>query len=122
MKSAEKHLLCRLVIGAGATFVARATIAQPQMCENLIKKGIQHNGFSVIEIMTHCHTQFGRKNKRSRPLDNFNFFKDASVMKAKADSMSEEELAGKIVIGEFLYKEAKEYTERYDTVIERARG
>jgi 2-oxoglutarate ferredoxin oxidoreductase subunit beta len=52
------------------------------MCESLIKKGIQHDGFSVIEIMTHCHTQFGWKNKRGRPLDNCNFFKDNSGMKA----------------------------------------
>ena len=110
--------ICRLAIGAGATFVARATIAQPQMCETLFKKGIQHDGFSVIEIMTHCHTQYGRKNKRSRPLDNFNHFKDQSVMKAKADGMSKEELAGKYVIGElYSENEAEEYTKTYDRLI-----
>ena len=42
--------------------------------------------------------------------------------KAKADTMTEEELAGKIIIGELLNKQAKEYTERYAEVIERARG
>lgn len=113
--------ICRLAIGAGATFVARATIAQPQLCESLIKKGIQHDGFSVIEIMTHCHTQYGRKNKLGRPLDNFNYFKDRSVMKAKADSMSQEELDGKYVIGELYSKDdAEEYTKKYARVIERA--
>jgi 2-oxoglutarate ferredoxin oxidoreductase subunit beta len=113
--------ICRLAMGAGATFVARATIAQPQMCETLIKKGIQHNGFSVIEIMTHCHTQFGRKNKRARPLDNFNHFKDLSVMKAKADGMTPEELDGKYVIGELLHDEsAEEYTKKYDKVVAKA--
>jgi 2-oxoglutarate ferredoxin oxidoreductase subunit beta len=113
--------ICRLAIGAGATFVARATIAQPQMCETLIKKGVQHDGFSVIEIMTHCHTQFGRKNKRSRPLDNFNFFKDRSVMKAKADGMTPGELEDKFVIGELFYDNTvEEYTKKYDRVIEKA--
>jgi 2-oxoglutarate ferredoxin oxidoreductase subunit beta len=114
--------ICKLAIGAGATFVARATIAQPQMCEGLIKKGIEHNGFSVIEVMTHCHTQFGRKNKRGKPMDNFNYFKDGSVLKAKADTMSPEELRGKIVIGELHHAEGIEYTDRYKTVIEKARG
>ncbi|MDR1021231.1 MAG: 2-oxoacid:ferredoxin oxidoreductase subunit beta [Synergistaceae bacterium] len=114
--------ICKLAIGAGATFVARATIAQPQMCEALIKKGIDHNGFSVIEIMTHCHTQFGRKNKRGKPIDNFNYFKDASVMKAKADAMSREDLRGKVVIGELHHAEGIEYTDRYKSVIEKARG
>ncbi len=98
------------------------SIAQPQMCETLIKKGVEHDGFSVIEIMTHCHTQFGRKNKRSRPLDNFNFFKDRSVMKAKADGMSAEELTDKIVIGELFSASGEEYTKKYERVIERARG
>jgi 2-oxoglutarate ferredoxin oxidoreductase subunit beta len=115
--------ICRLAIGAGATFVARATIAQPQMCETLIKKGIQHDGFSVIEIMTHCHTQFGRKNKRPRPLDNLNFFKDNSVPKAKADSMTLEELDGKYIIGELYYNDGvEEYSKKYEKVIERAGG
>lgn len=114
--------ICKLAIGAGASYVARATIAQPQLCENFIKKGIENDGFAVIEIMTHCHTQFGRKNKRARPLDNFNFFKDRSVMKAKADGMSEEELEGKIVIGELRNVPGEEYTKKYDRVIERARG
>jgi len=114
--------LCKLAIGAGATYVARATIAQPQLCETLIKKAIQNDGFSVVEIVTHCHTQFGRKNKRSRPLDNFNFFKDHSVMKAKADTMSPEELEGKIVIGELHNVKGEEYTHRYQQLIERVRG
>jgi 2-oxoglutarate ferredoxin oxidoreductase subunit beta len=114
--------ICKLAIGAGATFVARSTIAQPQMCESLIKKGIEHDGFAVVEIMTHCHTQFGRKNKRSKPMDNFNYFKDGSVLKAKADAMSPEELRGKIVIGELHHADGVEYTDRYKRVIEKARG
>jgi 2-oxoglutarate ferredoxin oxidoreductase subunit beta len=113
--------ICKLAMGAGATFVARATIAQPPMCESLIKKGIQHDGFSVIEIMTHCHTQFGRKNKRGKPLDNYNLFKENSVPKAKADTMTAEELKGKYVIGELFHDEsAVEYTKKYDEVIAKA--
>jgi 2-oxoglutarate ferredoxin oxidoreductase subunit beta len=115
--------ICHLAIGAGATFVARATIAQPQLCETLIKKGIQHDGFSVIEIMTHCHTQYGRRNKLERPLDNFSHFKDRSVMKSEADSMSRKDLADKYVIGElFCNNDSEEYTKKYARVIERAGG
>ncbi len=114
--------ICNLAAGAGATYVARATIAQPAMCEQYIKKGIQHKGFSVIEIVTHCHTQFGRKNKRSSPVDNLNFFKQASVAKAKADQMSPEELVGKIITGEFVNKDIPEYTEQYDKLIAKVRG
>jgi 2-oxoglutarate ferredoxin oxidoreductase subunit beta len=114
--------LCKLAIGAGATFVARGTIAQPRMCEALIRKGIEHDGFSVIEVMTHCHTQFGRKNNRVKPIDNVNYFKGASVLKAEADAMSPEELRGKVVIGELHHAEGIEYTDRYRGVIEKAGG
>ena len=115
--------ICELAKGAGATFVARATVAQPALCEQILKKAIEHQkkGFAVVEIVSFCHTQFGRKNKRSRPMDNFNYLKDNSVMKAKADTMTAEELDGKIVIGEFVNIEsAREYSERYNDVIARA--
>lgn len=114
--------ICKLAIGAGATFVARSTIANPMQCEQLIKKGIEHDGFSVIEIITHCHTQYGRKNKRSQPGQNYAFFKEHSVQKAAADKMTPEELEGKIICGELHEAAGVEYTKKYDQVIERARG
>ncbi len=114
--------LCNLAAAAGATYVARATVAQPQLIEQYIKKGIQNKGFSVVEVMTHCHTQFGRRNKLARPIDNINRFKQVSVTKAKADAMKPEELEGKIVIGEIMDRERPEYVEQYLRLIERARG
>ena len=117
--------VCKLAEGAGATFVARATVANPAMCEQLLKKAIEHQkkGFAVVEIISYCHTQFGRKNKRSRPTDNIKWLKEHTVMKAQADKMTPEELEGKIVVGEFVNKEnAREYTDRYNDVIERAKA
>ena len=72
--------------------------------------------------MTHCHTQFGRKNKRPRPIDNINFFKDNSIMYNKAATMPPEQLEGKIVIGEFANVELPEYVEQYLNLIERVGG
>lgn len=117
--------VCRLAEGAGATYVARATVANPIQCEQILKKAIQHQqkGFAVVEIITYCHTQFGRKNKRSNPVDNYKFLKEHAVLKAQADKMTPEQLAGKIITGEFVNKEdAREYTKRYDEVIARAQG
>jgi len=114
--------LCNLAAAAGATYVARATVAQPQLIEQYIKKGVQNKGFSVVEVMTHCHTQFGRRNKLPRPIDNINRFKQVSVTKTKADAMKPEELEGKIVIGELMDRERPEYVEQYLRLIERARG
>lgn len=114
--------ICKLAEGAGASFVARGTIANPVQCEQLIRKGIQNKGFSVIEILSSCHTQYGRKNKRRRPIDNINYFRENIVPLAKAKTMSSEELEDKIVTGEFVNRPAPEYTEQYEKLIERVRG
>jgi 2-oxoglutarate ferredoxin oxidoreductase subunit beta len=114
--------ICKLAEGAGATYVARATIANPVQAEQFIKAGISNKGFSVVEILTHCHTQFGRKNNRRTPIDNVNFFKANSVPLNKAKDMSPEELAGKIVVGEFVKKSIPEYTEQYQAMVKRVGG
>ncbi len=114
--------ICKLAEGAGATYVARATIANPVQAEQFIKAGISNKGFSVVEILTHCHTQFGRKNNRRTPIDNVNFFKANSVPLNKAKDMSPEELAGKIVVGEFVKKSIPEYTEQYQALVKRVGG
>lgn len=114
--------LCRLAEGAGATFVARSTIANPKQCEKFIADGIKHKGFSVIEIISSCHTQFGRRNKFRTPIDNLNRIKDNSVPFAKAQVMSKEELAGKYVTGEFVNIQSPEYTEQYLRLVDRLKG
>ncbi|HCA40225.1 MAG TPA: 2-oxoacid:ferredoxin oxidoreductase subunit beta [Aminobacterium sp.] len=114
--------ICRLAEGAGASYVARATIANPKMAEQYIMNGINKKGFAVVEIVSSCHTQFGRRNKRRSPMDNINFFRENSVSIAKAKDMSPEELQGKIVVGEFVNRDVPEYTEQYLSLIEMVRG
>jgi len=111
--------VCKLAQGAGATYVARTTVAQPVLCEQYIKNGIANRGFSVIEILTNCHTQFGRRNNLRTPVDNLNFFKKNSVPLAKAQGMTPADLEGKIVTGEFVKREAPEYTDLYRGLVER---
>ena len=114
--------ICKLAEGAGASYVARATIANPKQVEMFIKKGIQKKGFSVIEIVSSCHTQFGRRNKRRTPIDNINYFKENSIALEKSKTMAPEELEGKIIIGEFINKEIPEYTDQYLDLIAKVRG
>jgi 2-oxoglutarate ferredoxin oxidoreductase subunit beta len=114
--------ICRLAEGAGATFVARTTIANPKQCEKFIADGIKHKGFSVIEIISSCHTQFGRRNKFRTPIENLNRIKDLSVSSNKAKDMTQEELQGKYVTGEFVNIESTEYTEQYLHLVDRVRG
>ena len=71
---------CELAKSAGATFVARSTAYHVKHAESMIKQGLEHKGFSVIEIISNCHTSYGKINKLGEPIDMLNHMKDASVM------------------------------------------
>jgi len=50
---------CSLVAAAGGTYVARWTTAHPVQLEKAIAEGIEHKGFSFIEVLTQCPVQAG---------------------------------------------------------------
>lgn len=69
-----------LAKAAGATFVARANTVNVKQLRNNIEKGILHDGFSFIEVMTQCPTQAGRNIFGSGdPAFLFNEIKKRSV-------------------------------------------
>jgi 2-oxoglutarate ferredoxin oxidoreductase subunit beta len=47
-----------MVLSYGASFVARGFSSQPRELAELIKRGIQHRGFSFIQVMSPCVTYF----------------------------------------------------------------
>lgn len=96
--------LCKLVKGAGATYIARGTASRVRQLEKLIKQGIEHKGFSFIEAVVPCPTEYGRRNPPANAIDMLEAAREASVDKAKADKMKAEELMGKIVTG-LLYQD-----------------
>ena len=115
--------ICSLAAAAGATYVARSTVYHVNMLINQIAEGINHQGFSVVEAVCDCPTLYGRLNKKGAAPDMLLGFKENAVMKAKADTMTEEEMKGKIVIGNFAKRvDRKEYTAQYDSIIESAKG
>ena len=99
--------LVKLVEAAGATFVSRWSTNKPQQSIRAIKKAIQHKGFSFVEIVSQCTTGFGRKAiNSSSPTKLLAWIKDRSITKAESEKMSDEDLMGKFVLGDFVDKEA----------------
>jgi 2-oxoglutarate/2-oxoacid ferredoxin oxidoreductase subunit beta len=45
-----------LALAAGATFVARGFSAQPKQLVAMIKAGVEHRGFAIVEVMSPCVT------------------------------------------------------------------
>lgn len=115
--------IVELTKAAGATFVARATTFHTQLLIDLIAKGIQHKGFSIIEAVSACPISFGRQNKMGGPAEMMKWQRDHAVMLAAWNKLTDEQRVGKFPIG-LLHEVTgkKEYTEAYDELIAYAQG
>ncbi len=97
--------LCQLAASAGATLVSRWNTSKPMRAIKAIKKALTHEGFSLVEIVCQCPTNFGRKALASGdPIRGMEWIKEHSVSMKQAEEMSSEELAGCFVLGDFLEK------------------
>lgn len=114
--------MCDLAIAAGAAFVARSTVYHANQIDQLIEQAVNKKGFSLVEVMSYCHTTFGRANKMSSPIQMMRLLKDTSITVQAAEKLGDELPEGKIVRGILYDKEKPEFTELYDKVVEKASG
>jgi len=113
--------IAELAVTAGASFVARGTVYHVPELDRLLEQGIRKNGFSVIEIISNCHTQFGRRNQMGDPVTMMRWMKEHAVPAAKADGLSPESLDGKFTIGVLADREKPDYLAEYERVRVQAR-
>ena len=102
---------------AGATFVARTTTYHTQQITQIIKKAIQHRGFSVVEVLSQCPTYFGRKNQAGSAVDMMNSYKDNTT---PIGSKAKQEDPNLIERGVFVQKELPEYCTEYEKIMQKA--
>jgi 2-oxoglutarate ferredoxin oxidoreductase subunit beta len=113
--------LSRLVIGAGGTYVARWTTYHIAALVAAMKKALTRKGFAFLEVLSHCPVHYGRRIGISDPVEMLRWFQKQSVTIEKARGMSEQELAGKFVVGEFVDIEAPDLNQMYDQLFEAAK-
>ncbi len=109
-----------LAIASGGSFVARCTVFHSQMMENLIEKAILKKGFSVVEVMSHCHTQYGRRNGIPSAVAMMRQFRENSIKVDDVKGIPAESLKNKITIGVLADIDKPVYTEEYDKIRDRA--
>jgi len=103
-----------LLIGANATFVARETVTRMIQLKDVIKKSFQHKGFSVVEAISNCHINLGRRNKMKDPIVMTKWIASRAVPLSQFEKLTPEERDDKFPVG--ILKEDKErleYTEIY---------
>jgi 2-oxoglutarate ferredoxin oxidoreductase subunit beta len=114
--------ISELAITAGAVFVGRGTVYQARLLDNLIEKAILKPGFSVVEVVAHCHTQYGKQNRLGTAVEMMEWQRDHAVTVEKAATLKHEQLQDKIVIGVMVDKELPVYQNEYEKIRERAKG
>lgn len=114
--------ICKLVEACGATFVARGTSYHAKMLDSIIEKAIGKKGFSVVEAMSSCPVQYGRRNRLGGPVDMMMWFKENALSAPSFEKLTAGEVGEKFPIGVLVDLDEPEYTDRYKEIIKRAGG
>jgi len=114
--------ISELAVTAGAVFVGRGTVYHAKLLDSLIEQAILKPGFSVVEVIAHCHTQYGRQNRLGTAVEMMEWQRDHAVAAEKAATMKSEELKDKIVTGVLVDKELPVYQDEYEKIRERAKS
>jgi 2-oxoglutarate ferredoxin oxidoreductase subunit beta len=110
----------KLAVTAGASYVSRWTTAHPNELKDSIKKALTIQGFRYVEAVSQCPTAFGRKAGFKDAGEMLKWFKENAITTKQAKSCSEEDLAGKIVLGEFIQRQRPTLVETIHETIEEA--
>ena len=116
-----------LAKGAGATFIARESVAEAQKLERLFIKGFEHKGFSFFDVHSNCHVNFGRKNKMAQAKKLMDWIEGNLMPKNKWDKLTPEEQyelkkQGIKPKGILYQTQEPEYCDEYYKLIDRVRG
>jgi 2-oxoglutarate ferredoxin oxidoreductase subunit beta len=113
--------LSRLVVAAGGTYVARWTTYHVPALVAAMKKALTRRGFAFLEVVSHCPVHYGRRIGISDSVEMMRWFQKQSVTIEKVRGMSEQELAGKFVVGEFVDIDVPDLNQMYEQLFEAAK-
>jgi 2-oxoglutarate ferredoxin oxidoreductase subunit beta len=105
---------------AGASFVARTTVYHVNQMDKLVLRAIEKDGFGVVEVLSPCHTNFGRQNKLGSQIDMMKDFKNRAIPVEKMEGLPPEQREGKIAVGALVDIERPRYMDAYMKICERA--
>lgn len=111
--------IAELAVAAGASFVARGTVFHAKLLDKLIEKAVRNPGFSVVEIMSNCHIQFGRRNKMKDPVTMMKWLRDHAAT-TENGNMPPDSLDDKFTIGVLADVKKPNYIEEYRAIRKKA--
>lgn len=109
--------ICSLSQVAGATFVARTGIYQVKQLIKLMVQGAQHKGFALIEVISQCPVNFGRRNQMGSPVDMLKWQKEL----ISKNAANEDSTNTGLKFGLLYQAQDPEYVEEYQKLVQRVR-
>lgn len=91
----------RLLVSAGARYVARWTTAHMKELTESVKTALTTKGFGFIEAVSQCPTAFGRRRGFKDAGEMLRWLKNQSIPIKEAEALSPPETGEKIAVGEF---------------------
>ncbi|MGI6630569.1 MAG: 2-oxoacid:ferredoxin oxidoreductase subunit beta [Bacillota bacterium] len=114
--------LCSLVSAAGANYVARGTVYHIVQLDKLIKEALTKKGFSFVEVLSPCPTQFGRRNKMGKPVVLMEWLKEKGLNQAKYAQLSPEEKKEYYLLGKITERDELDFNSQYEKIRQQAFG
>lgn len=112
--------ICALAETAGANFVARATTWHGWELQQCITQALTRKGFSLVEAMSPCPTQFGRRNDMKETQAMLHSLRDRSLPVEQYRALPPSQRADRFPVGTLVDRQAPGFVERYAQVRERA--
>lgn len=113
--------ICSLAKAAGAVYVARGTVYHVMELDKFIASALSRDGFSVVEVMAPCPTNYGRANRLGDAVKMMESLRDETITIAQAEKLTPEQRKDRIERGVFADREDHEgYTARYERLCQQA--
>jgi 2-oxoglutarate ferredoxin oxidoreductase subunit beta len=110
---------CDMARSSGASYVARGTVYHASQLSRLMSQAISHKGFSFVEVVSNCHTQYGRLNREGSAVKMIQWQKEHAVPSSSAEKMTKEDMVDKFVIGKLFEEFRPEYVSEYQKIIDK---
>jgi len=114
--------ISNLMATAGANFVARTTVYHVTQLDSILTEAIMYPGFAVVEVLSPCHTNYGRQNRLGSQVEMMKEFKRRAVRVDRWEKLSQEQKKNKFPVGVLVRREEASYLDYYAEVCRKARA
>ncbi len=107
-----------LAASCGAVYVARWTSLHARRLKEAMIEAIMKPGFTFVEIVSPCPTNYGRRNRIGEGLDELRYYAERSVIRHGANPAEADLIPGNdIVVGRFVDAARPTFLEAYEEQI-----